>query len=148
MGDSLQNLLADVRFPHKPSNVHYLKNFDSPVNNGTAYAQRLKGYFIAPESGQYKFYSSCDDECEVFLGLDGKEGENNKIIGQKRASLHNEFDRYVRFHMYLTSDHKLPISEHCLYLLIKRYCDPLNEIKEVHWRGNRCPYFQNETIQH
>ena len=21
-------------------------------------------------------------------------------------------------------------------------------VKGVHWRGNRCPYFQNKTIQH
>ena len=92
-GDSIQNLLADVRFPHKPSKVSYLRTFDAPTNDGVHFAQRLKGYFIAPKTGEYKFYSSCDDECEVFLGLDGKEGENNRIISQKRSSMHNEFDR-------------------------------------------------------
>ena len=24
----------------------------------------------------------------------------------------------------------------------------VGHVKDVHWRGNRCPYFQNETIQH
>ena len=94
-GDSIQNLLADVRFPHKPSKVYSLQTFDTPVNDGENFAQRLKGYFVAPKTGEYKFYSSCDDECEVFLGLDGKEGENNRIISQRRSSMHNEFDRLV-----------------------------------------------------
>ncbi|XP_065070374.1 uncharacterized protein LOC135695292 isoform X2 [Rhopilema esculentum] len=93
-GDSLQNLLADVRFPHKPSKVSFLSTFDTPTNDGIHFAQRLKGYFTAPTTGEYKFYSSCDDECEVFLGLDGKEGENNNIITQRRSSMHNEFDRF------------------------------------------------------
>ena len=26
--------------------------------------------------------------------------------------------------------------------------DHKNDFKGAHWRGNRCPYFQNETIQH
>ena len=72
-----------------------LSTFDAPINDGAHFAQRLKGYFVAPKTGEYKFYSSCDDECEIFLGLDGKEGENNRIISQRRSSMHNEFDRYV-----------------------------------------------------
>ena len=43
--------------------------------------------------GQYKFYSSCDGSCEVFLGVDGKEGENNKIIAQHKSSKQNEYMR-------------------------------------------------------
>ena len=42
-GASLQNLLADVRFPHKPSKVYFLKDFDAPENDGRQYAQRIKG---------------------------------------------------------------------------------------------------------
>ena len=36
---------------------------------------------------------------------------------------------------------KNPVLRPCSYCL-------RNELKDVHWRGNRCPYFQNETIQH
>ena len=42
-GDSIQNLLADSRFPHRPTRINLLDSFDAPNDNHENYAQRIKG---------------------------------------------------------------------------------------------------------
>lgn len=47
-GDSLQNLLADSRFPHRPTIVKFIKSFDATVDEENTNqiknnAQRIKG---------------------------------------------------------------------------------------------------------
>ncbi|XP_066936012.1 uncharacterized protein [Clytia hemisphaerica] len=94
-GSDLQDLLADSRFPHQPTVVSFIKNFDAPpASHQKNIAQRVKGYFVAPQKGEYKFYSSCGGSCEVFLGLDGTEGENHRIINQQRSTRRNQFLKY------------------------------------------------------
>ncbi|XP_065647087.1 uncharacterized protein LOC101236801 isoform X4 [Hydra vulgaris] len=91
-GTSLQNLIADSRFPHQPTNVTPLQDFDAPIDSTSEdIGQRIKGYFLAPTNGGYRFYSSCSGSCEVFLGFNDMEGESNRIIKQHRSSHHNEF---------------------------------------------------------
>ena len=43
-GDELQDFLADSRFPHKPTVVSFIKNFDAPPSHHKKnIAQRVKG---------------------------------------------------------------------------------------------------------
>ncbi|KAL9987564.1 hypothetical protein ACROYT_G001896 [Oculina patagonica] len=83
-----------------------LQDFDAPNNVGEKYVQRLTSYLQVPESGNYTFYVSCDDFCELWkqdIAEDGIEKEDKKaegsvakqpIISTKRVTAHNEWDRH------------------------------------------------------
>lgn len=62
------------------------------MNVGDHYGQRVRGYFHPPADGDYKFFSSCDDMCEVYLSMDDKASHISKIISQVQPSKHDEFD--------------------------------------------------------
>lgn len=41
---------------------------ETPYNEGTYIANKLKGWFIPPATTSYRFYQACDDYCRVSLG--------------------------------------------------------------------------------
>lgn len=44
-----------------------LTGFEAAYNNYTKAATHTQGWFKAPETGNYRFYMSCDDFCKVWL---------------------------------------------------------------------------------
>ena len=72
--------------------INYIDDFDSVVKQHQGYIQKVRGFFKAPEAGEYKFYSSCSAPCQIFIGQDDKV-KPKQIITQKEESLHNEFNR-------------------------------------------------------
>ena len=44
-------------------------NLETPVNIGDRYAQKLRGWFVAPATTRYKFYMACDDACKLSMNL-------------------------------------------------------------------------------
>ena len=72
--------------------INYIDDFDSVVKQHQGYMQKVRGFFKAPESGEYKFYSSCSGPCQIFIGQNDME-KPKQIITQKEESLHNEFNR-------------------------------------------------------
>ena len=80
----------------RPLAVNRIDNFDAKVQAEKGFAQKVKGFFLAPQNGEYKFYSSCSGPCDVFIGnlsRDPKQVLKRKIISQKHESRHNEFNR-------------------------------------------------------
>ena len=85
---STRTLTANQR----PLTVNQIENFDSVAQQKKKYVQRVRGFFKAPETGEYKFYSSCSGPCEVSIGQEPSL-KPRTIISQKEESLHNEFNR-------------------------------------------------------
>eukprot|EP00795_Rhopilema_esculentum_P011367 gene11367-21562_t len=86
--------------------VNQIDDFDAVAKQKESYLQKVRGYFKAPETGEYKFYSSCSGPCQIFIGQE-KSLSPRKIINQKEESLHNEFTRYpdqVSHTIYLEKD--------------------------------------------
>lgn len=40
----------------------------------------LKGYFKAPMSGNYRFYLTCDDACNIYLGTANKDPSTKTLL--------------------------------------------------------------------
>lgn len=53
---------------------------EAPSAQGTYYANVFSGYFKAPASANYKFYSSCDDRCSVSLSTSADPTQKTVII--------------------------------------------------------------------
>ena len=91
----LKHLTSDIRFPNSPTTVEVLQELSSPRNQDDFYGQRLQAYFIAPSSGNYTFYATCDSECVFYLGFDEKP-ENKKELIRIDQDHRTEYDQWNR----------------------------------------------------
>ncbi|WP_276497258.1 PA14 domain-containing protein [Pontibacter litorisediminis] len=57
----------DVPVNTTPSSTKELTLFEAPSNVGDNYAQRIRGYVTAPESGQYTFWIAGDNHAALYL---------------------------------------------------------------------------------
>jgi hypothetical protein len=75
-------------------------SFEVPTNQWYRIGNKMKGWFIAPETTSYRFHAVCDDYCDVWMGLNTSDPLNTtKIIERRWISSH-------RTHWNLISDHK------------------------------------------
>ena len=69
-GSGLSNLAAAPFFPNTPSSVTLQNLFESPQNTGGNYGTRMRGFVVAPQSGDYTFWISSRDASQLFLSSD------------------------------------------------------------------------------
>lgn len=67
-------------YPKAPHVSYIVDQFSTPRDKGIKYGQRLYGYFVPPESGNYIFAASCTDECKLSLSNTDEESKKDVII--------------------------------------------------------------------
>lgn len=67
-------------YPKKPTAAYVIDQFSTPRDQGLRYGQRLFGYFVPPETGNYIFAASCTDECKLLLSQTDEEEKKDAII--------------------------------------------------------------------
>ena len=77
-GSGLSNLAAAPFFPSAPSSVTLPGLFEAPQNIGGNYGTRMRGFVVAPQSGNYTFWISSRDGSQLFLSSD--ESPVNKTL--------------------------------------------------------------------
>jgi DNA-directed RNA polymerase specialized sigma24 family protein len=77
-GGSVSDLTGNPAFPDHPSTVTYDPSFSFPENQVPNYGTRMRGYLHAPVTGEYQFWVSGDDNCELWLSSD--QGEVHKRL--------------------------------------------------------------------
>ena len=90
----LYGLITSPHYPEKPDTRSVLPLFDAPTGTAKDYGQRLYGWFRAPETGNYNFFTSCSDSCELYMSQDDQEANKRKIISQMSPSGKDEYDKY------------------------------------------------------
>lgn len=78
-GTAVTNLTSLAAYPNSPNTTDYRTIFESPVNSGDNYGQRLSGYLRAPDSGTYTFWIASDDTSELWLSTDSNPANKVKI---------------------------------------------------------------------
>ena len=86
----ISGLKKNPNFPKSPDSYEIINVFDAPYNIGDHYGQRIRGWFVAPKTGNYTFYSSCDDDCEIYLSKDTDPKNKILIINQTKYSYHQK----------------------------------------------------------
>ncbi|XP_028401385.1 uncharacterized protein LOC114524491 isoform X2 [Dendronephthya gigantea] len=81
----IQRLYDDQRYPNSPDEERRLSTFDIK-NFGNYYGGRLSAVYQPLETGNYTFYSACNDECELFLRHGESEENLKKIISLTKAT--------------------------------------------------------------
>ena len=86
-------LTSNSKYPQNPDCYHFIEVFDAPRNFDDNYCQRIRGWFQAAVSGNYTFYTSCDDFCDLYLSEDIDPGKKNLIVSQKSCSCELQWDK-------------------------------------------------------
>jgi hypothetical protein len=66
-GNTLDFLRDDPRYPDSPDMSELRDNFNSELALWDNYGCRVRGYLYPPEDGDYEFWVSGDDYCELWL---------------------------------------------------------------------------------
>jgi hypothetical protein len=69
-GNSIADLRAHVDYPDRPTATEILPRLEAPAVFGDDYGQVLRGYLLAPETGDYQFWIAADDVGELWLSTD------------------------------------------------------------------------------
>ncbi|MFN0068624.1 MAG: lamin tail domain-containing protein [Limisphaerales bacterium] len=68
-GTSLGDLTSSPRYPGNPTSTNYVTDFfESPTDVLDDYGQRMHGFVIAPQTGNYTFWIATDDAGALYLG--------------------------------------------------------------------------------
>lgn len=77
-----------------PDAVTSLSSFETPRNEGDNYGSRIRGFVCVPETGNYVFYISSDDNSELWLSTD-EDPMNKRLIASSKWTAYNQWDKYT-----------------------------------------------------
>jgi len=66
-GNDVASLTASPTFPNNPAFEKQLSLFEGDIDRGDNYGSALRGYLIAPFSGNYTFWIASDDNSQLFM---------------------------------------------------------------------------------
>ena len=69
-GNGIASLTSNPNYPHNPSQTSILSSFEAPSQDYGSYGQRASGYLTVPESAEYTFWITSDDQSQLRLSID------------------------------------------------------------------------------
>lgn len=78
-GGEISDLTSSARFKEEPDQIITLENFDIPIDGADGYGDKICGFVIPPETGDYTFWVSSDDSSELWLSTNDKPENKVKI---------------------------------------------------------------------
>ena len=97
LGNSLSGLLSSEAFVGgTPDHVEELTDFfEAPSGAGDNYGQRLRTFFIPPQSGDYVFWIASDDHSELYLSSDTDASNKTRIASVSGWTRARQWDKYA-----------------------------------------------------
>ena len=92
-GEDIRDLTALTAYPNIPSSVKILQTFDAPYNERYNYGQRMRGQFVAPMTGDYRFVMSCDRKCELWLSSTASEEHKKRLLKESHVTARHQFEK-------------------------------------------------------
>jgi hypothetical protein len=88
LGATMDGLDDAIAGGTAPDDQRLMPSFEAPVNTAEGFTGRLRGFFVPPQTGDYVFYGSADDNARFYLSTDSDAG-NKKQIGAESAWSNN-----------------------------------------------------------
>ncbi|XP_048583834.1 uncharacterized protein LOC5504590 isoform X1 [Nematostella vectensis] len=113
-------------FKSSASLSHVITSFDAPRDADENYAQRLTGYLQVPFTGNYTFYISCDDQCELWkfdvedegIGYQPIPGDMKRMSPLTKADQRTAYNQWFRY----PSQVSVPVFlHHCFFYKLQAY---------------------------
>jgi len=93
-GTSLNSLRTAPGYPDNPDVSELRVSFDSELDPDDNYGCRVRGYLYPPADGDYEFWVSGDDNCELWLSLNADPSSASKICEVPGWSNQHEWAKY------------------------------------------------------
>lgn len=94
-GQTLNDLRSAPKYPDSPDvEEFWTEGFDMPVDVEDFYGQRIRGYVVPEVTGQYTFWISGDDNCELYMSVDEDPEKANLIASVPGWTSHQQFEKY------------------------------------------------------
>ena len=81
-GTKIEDLTSDSRFPNSATESKYISRFKQHAPNSKYFGGRYRSYLLAQQTGNYTFYTFCDDSCRLFLSSDVNPRNKRQIVDQ------------------------------------------------------------------
>lgn len=91
----IPGLTNNANFPDNPAETSVIAEFETPQNAGSNYGQRVRGFIEAPETGNYTFWISSDDQSQLFLSSDLLPDNKVFLAQVPGATGSREWERYL-----------------------------------------------------
>lgn len=93
-GSAVIDLSASPNFPNNPTSTNALTSFQGPTNLANNYGTRVRGYIIAPQTGNYTFTLTSDDASALYLSLNAEPQHKQLICSVPGFTGATEYDKY------------------------------------------------------
>jgi len=67
------------------SDEYLATSFEVPTDQWNRIGNKMHGWFIAPETTSYRFHMTCDDICDLNMGLDPADPLNTTLVVSRRS---------------------------------------------------------------
>lgn len=78
--------VPDIPLSRAPDKSEDLAWFETSPGGGINYGSRIRGYICAPQTGEYRFWISSNDQSELWLSSDSDPANRQRIAFTTRAS--------------------------------------------------------------
>ena len=94
-GTSVDDLTSDSDYPDAPFMSEYLTSLQGVTNWSDQYGSRIRGYLYPPVTGDYTFWISGDDNCQLWLSTDGTEANAALIAYVSNWTDSEQWNKYA-----------------------------------------------------
>lgn len=89
------NDVENIPVENTPSSISRLNSLEGPLNHGSNYGDRMRGYIYPPTDGVYKFGIAGDDAVELWLSTDDSPANKVKIAGVLSWTNFREWNKFA-----------------------------------------------------
>lgn len=94
-GATVNDLLASPNYPNTPSGSSFPTQLRGPVNFADNFGTRMRGYIIAPETGDYRFTVTSDDNSAFYLSLNADPQYKRSVCYVPGYTGDTEYSKYA-----------------------------------------------------
>ena len=93
-GTAIGNLVNNEDYPDNPTTQEFVDEMASAVNWADNYGQRFWGWLVPPETGEYTFWISGDDNQQLLLSTDASPTNTEQIASVSGWTNAEEWDKF------------------------------------------------------
>lgn len=93
-GSNVSDLINSPNYPNNPTGTTYPTSFQAPTNFANNYGTRMRGYIIAPQTGNYTFTLTSDDASVLYLSLNADPLTKQVICSVPEWTNETEYTKY------------------------------------------------------
>jgi len=88
------NLVSDIPLTTTPDETGTINVFDAPRDIADQYGQRISGFIIPPQDGNYIFWINSDDHSELYLSTNADPLNKQLIASVPGWAAYNDFSKF------------------------------------------------------